>query len=144
MASTFNLTPSLPSSLDTLAGTSAYDVKVVRALVYSLFAVLSNSFLLTGKGVNKPVRVMIVPLFHISYIFNLDCKQPTGLATLPVQSITLPSFPSLMIAPKGAVSLVAVTTVTLSQSAQRDDKASPRNPKVVTYGKADKAGNLEV
>jgi len=62
MASTFSLTPSLPSSFDTLAGTRAYDIKVVRALVYSLLAVLSNSFLLTGNGVNRPVKVIVVPL----------------------------------------------------------------------------------
>ena len=66
IASTFNLTPSRPSSLDTLAGTRAYDIKVVRALVYSLLAVLSNSFRLTGNGVNRPVKVMVVPLYLIS------------------------------------------------------------------------------
>lgn len=62
IASTFNLTPSLPSSFDTLAGTRAYDIKVVRAFVYSLLAVLSNSFRLTGKGANNPVKVIVVPL----------------------------------------------------------------------------------
>jgi hypothetical protein len=66
MASTFNLTPSRPSSLDTLAGMSAYDVRVVKALVYSRFAVLSNSFRLTGNGVNRPVRVIVVPLYQVS------------------------------------------------------------------------------
>lgn len=68
MASTLSLTPSLPSSFDTLAGTSAYDIRVVRAFVYSLFAVRSNSFLRTGSGANNPVRVIVVPLYLISCI----------------------------------------------------------------------------
>lgn len=68
--STLRRTPSLPSSFDTLAGTSAYEVKVVRAFVNSRLAVRSNSLRLTGRGVNNPVRVIVVPLYLSATAFS--------------------------------------------------------------------------
>lgn len=59
--STFSRTPSRPSSFDTLAGTSAYEVSVVSAFVYSRLAVRSNSLRRTGRVAKRPDNVMVVP-----------------------------------------------------------------------------------
>lgn len=53
----------------------------------------------------------------------------TCRATMPLFS-TFPSRLSSRIAPLGASLVVAVVTETDAQSAQRDDSASPRKPKV--------------
>lgn len=59
-------------------------------------------------------------------------------------SRTRPSLPRVKTAPMGAVSFVAVTTVTDSQSAHSADNASPRNPNVETRASSSSEGSLEV
>lgn len=68
----------------------------------------------------------------------------TGRATLPEVSMVRPSVPSLITAPIGAVSFVAVTTVTESHRAARAESASPLKPKVVTLCKSSRDGSFDV
>ena len=81
---------------------------------------------------------------HVSDSLKLSLSLLTGLAMRPVLSLTQPSLPSWITAPMGAVSAVAVTTVTDSHRAHNDDNASPLNPKVVTRGREDMLSSLDV
>ena len=49
-----------------------------------------------------------------------------------------------MTVPTGASAAVAVVTDTESERAHREDRASPRKPKVVTVSRSEKEASLEV
>lgn len=140
------LFPSVPTEDDELAGTRAYAVRRLSVFVISFFAFRSNSLRRTGRGANKPCREMVVPRYsgRQGVIQKVLIGVPTGLATLPDWSRTLPSLASLRTAPMGAISCVAVTMVTDSHSAHNAERASPRNPKVVTWGRSSSDGSLDV
>ena len=68
----------------------------------------------------------------------------TCLATLPLLLTTFPALSNSKIVPIGASEAVAVATVIDSHRVQREDKASPLNPKVNTEDRSSKDESLDV
>ena len=68
----------------------------------------------------------------------------TFLATVFERSVRTPVLSSSRIVPSGSSLLVAVVIVTRSLRAHNDDKASPRNPNVVTVLSSSNEESLDV
>ena len=78
---------------------------------------------------NSPDTVTVVPLWR---------------AALPFLLLTLPVRSNSITVPTGASAAVAVVTETEWARAQREERASPRKPKVVTDSRSEKEASLEV
>jgi hypothetical protein len=68
----------------------------------------------------------------------------TGLAVLPVSSLTRPFLSNWMTVPVGVSSAVAVVISTDSERPQREERASPLNPNDRTEVRSAKVVSLEV
>ena len=68
----------------------------------------------------------------------------TWRATFPLQLVRRPPLLNTRMVPIGACVAVAVVTVTLSERAHREERASPRNPNVRTEVRSVKDASLDV
>ena len=71
-------------------------------------------------------------------------QKRTWRAALALFGLALPERSKSTTVPAGASAAVAVVTETESERAHREDRASPRKPKVVTVSRSEKEASLEV
>ena len=106
----------------------AYACTISIALPISLLAFLLNSFLLTGKFSNNFSTLTVVPL-------DLETRlEPMRNSPAEVKERAVPS---------GRVGEVQVVMERVA-TPQRDESASPRNPRVETLARSSKEVNLDV
>ena len=107
--------------------TSAYACRTASALPYSRRAFFANSLCRTGRGLKMPRTVTVVPTARAAV---------DALTMAPARS-----YSSLVPASSRSV---RVTTVRLSESAQSDESASPRNPNEPSDARSSKVAILLV
>jgi hypothetical protein len=105
----------------------AYACKSPRTFAYSLFIFLVNSCFLTGRVLNICSTMTVVPLWAATIFLLLSFPENSNSNLLPF----------------GAVSDVAVI-IWRFERAQRELRASPRNPKVLTFERSAYVRNFEV
>jgi len=113
----------------------------------SRFTFLSSSLRLTGKGLKIEETAIVVPRCARQHYARCSVEiyyDHTCLATLEVESLSLPFLSISSMVPMGTSLAVAVVRVTPSLRTHSEDKASPRKPKVRTVDRSSNAASLEV